>query len=291
MGLIGHDDGASMTPVASIVVPTLARPDYLEVALGSIAPQAAAAGAEVIVADDGGSAAARAVAERHGAHYIAHERPRGPNAARNTGIEAAASDLIVLVDDDVFAPEGWLGALLDAAAAYPEHEALGGPIRARLEGAPLRTCGREGPPITFLDLGAADRDAEFVWSANMVVRRSALERVGSFDAGLEIYGDEEEWQRRLHAAGGRVRYVAAAALDHRRAGRDARLRALARAGYHRGRSSRRFDARKGTAPRLGGELRVLAGCAWHTVRRRCANGIVMGAVAAGRLREALGERG
>jgi GT2 family glycosyltransferase len=276
-----------MPPTASIVVPTLARPDYLEVTLASIAPQAAAAGAEVIVADDGALPAARAAAERHGARYVAHEKSQGPNAARNTGIEAAGSDLIVLVDDDVFAPDGWLRALLGAAAAHPDYEAFGGPIRARLEGASLRACGREGPPITFLDLGAEDRDADFVWSANMAVRREALDRVGRFDAGLDIYGDEEEWQRRLRAAGGKIRYVAAAGLDHRRAGRDARLRALARAGYHRGRNSRRYDARKGSAPSLPAELRVLAGCAWHTVRRRCANGVVMGAVAAGRVREAL----
>jgi len=276
-----------LTATASIVVPTRARPDYLEVALASIAPQAAAAGAEVIVADDGALPEARDVAERHGARYVAHETPRGPNAARNTGIDAARSDVIVLVDDDVYAPGSWLAALLQATDANPEYEAFGGPIRVRLEGAAMRTCGREGPPITFLDLGPEDRDAELVWSANMAVRRSALERVGPFDADLEIYGDEEEWQRRLRAAGGRIRYVAAAGLDHRRAGRDARLPALARAGYHRGRSSRRFDIRKGTAPPLPAELRVLAGCAWHTVRRRCANGIVMGAVAAGRVREAM----
>ena len=72
----------------------------------------------------------------------------------------------------------------------PAHEAFGGPIHARLEGVRFRSCGREGPPITFLDLGAADRDAEFVWSANMAVRRRALERIGTFDAGPDIYGDE-----------------------------------------------------------------------------------------------------
>jgi hypothetical protein len=48
--------------------------------------------------------------------------------------------------------------------------------------------------------------------------------------------------------------------------------------------------RKGTAPAIRGELRVLAGCVWHTVRRRCANGVVMGAHTTGRLREALAEQ-
>ena len=191
-----------MAPSASIVVPTLARPDYLAVTLASIAPQAAAAGAEVIVVDDGATEHARAVAEAHGARYVPHPSPRGPNAARNTGIDAAAGDLIVLIDDDVLAPAGWLDALLAAARERPHDDVFGGPISARLEGFRRRTCGREGPPITTLDLGARDREADFVWSANMAIRRRALERVGPFDASLAIYGDEEDWQRRHRAAGG-----------------------------------------------------------------------------------------
>jgi len=121
----------------------------------------------------------------------------------------------------------------------------------------------------------------------MAIRRAALGRVGPFDPALEIYGDEEEWQRRHLAAGGRTRYIAAAGLDHRRAGADAHLRALARAGWTRGRHSRRFDVRKGTAPPLRAELRTLAGCLAHGPRRRCANGILMSAHAAGRVREAV----
>ena len=276
-----------MAPAASVVIPTRSRPGYLHVALESIVPQAREAGAEVLVVDDGPLDANRLLAERHGARYLSHDRPRGPNAARNTGIEAAAADLVVLVDDDVWAPPGWLPALLRAAAARPDDDVFGGPIRARLEGAAPRSCGREGPPITWLDLGPEDREADFVWSANMAIRRRALERVGPFDAGLEIYGDEEEWQRRHRAAGGTVRYVAAAGLEHRRAGPDAGLGALARAAYRRGRHGRRFDLLKGTAPPVAREARVLAGCGWHTVRRGCANGIVMGAEAVGRLREAL----
>ena len=87
----------------------------------------------------------------------------------------------------------------------------------------------------------------------MAVRRSALERIGGFDESVPIYGDEEEWLMRLHAAGGRVAYVAAAGLEHRRAGRR-RAPALARA--------RRVPPRargaaqrppQGQAPRAGDE--------------------------------------
>jgi GT2 family glycosyltransferase len=274
-------------PAASIIVPTRARPDYLEIALTSLAPQAISHGAEIVVVDDGSVPANRASARRHGARYIPHETPRGPNAARNTGIEASDADLLIFVDDDVEAPAGWLDTLISAAQLNPDYDVLGGPIRARLEGSHLRMCGREGPPITFLDLGPHDRDADFVWSANMLIRRSAFERVGVFDPGMQIYGDEEEWQRRYRAGGGRIRYIAAAAIVHRRAGRDARLGALSRAAWRRGRHSRRWDERKGTAPPLHAELRTLAGCLWHIPRRMCGNGFVLSAGAAGRVREAL----
>ena len=278
---------ASAPPPASIVIPTRDRAGYLEVALVSVAPQATAAGAELVVVDDGDQADVRGLARRFGARYEAHPRPRGLNAARNTGIAATTGELVVFVDDDVEVHPGWLAALLSAATGQPQHEVFGGPIHARLEGSRLPFCGREGPPITALDLGDRDRDADFAWGANLTVRRSALERVGSFDDSRDLYGDEEDWQRRLKAAGGRVRYVAAAAVDHRRTGADATLRGLARAAYGRGRNSRRYAVHKGTAPSLVGELRTLVGCGWHTLRRRCANGILLGAHTAGRIAEAL----
>jgi GT2 family glycosyltransferase len=272
---------------AAVILPTRNRARYLEVALGSIAPQAAEAGVEVIVVDDGSRDATAAVAARHGARRIAHDSPRGLNAARNAGVEASDASLLVFVDDDVEASSGWLAALLAAAGAHPEAEVFGGPIEGRVDGWGRRRCGREGPPITFLDLGPEDREAELVWGANMTIRRSALERVGPFDARLELYGDEEEWERRLRARDGRIRYVAAARVLHRRTGEDARLPALARAAWRRGRAGRRYDALKGTPPSPAAELGTLGGCVWHTVRRRCGNGLVMGAHSAGRLAEAL----
>ncbi len=104
-----------------------------------------------------------------------------------------------------------------------------------------------------------------------------------FDAARELYGDEQEWQARWKAVGGRIRFIPAAAVDHRRAGDDARLRSLCRAARMRGRASRRFDEFKGTAPSLRAELRTLAGCALHGPRHRCAMGPVMTWHSLGRL--------
>jgi GT2 family glycosyltransferase len=120
----------------------------------------------------------------------------------------------------------------------------------------------------------------------MAVRKSAIERVGPFDESIvRPHGDEEEWIERLQAGGGRVVYLAGAGLDHRRAGRDLRLRSLAKAAYVRGRAARASDTRRHAAPGLGRELRVFAGCGWHTLRRACPQGVIMGAHSAGRLAE------
>ena len=154
-------------------MPTRLRAGYLDVALASIAPQAAAAGAELVVVDDGPDEPTRVTAQRHGARYVAHEASRGLNAARNSGIDAAAADLLVFVDDDVEVRPGWLDALLAAdAAAAPEVGVLTGPIHARFEDHRLRSCGREDPPITTQDHGPEDRDVFAAWGANMT--RAAL---------------------------------------------------------------------------------------------------------------------
>jgi GT2 family glycosyltransferase len=249
-----------MPPSASIIFPTMGRRAYLGAALASVASQAREHGAEIVVVhDDAQDEGLRALVEGHGARYIAHGRPLGINVARNTGVDAAAGPLLCFLDDDVEVWPAWLEAILAGARENPRHEVLGGPIRARLEGARLHACGREPLPVTTLDLGPDDTDAQFVWGANKTLRRSAIRRVGRFDPALGGAGDEEHWQRRLREDGGAVRYLARAGVDHRRTGDDVRLRSLARAQYRRGQASRRFDEFKGTAPATREELRVLAG--------------------------------
>jgi len=276
-------------PSASIVIPSLGRPDYLDVTLASVMPQASRAGAEVIVVSDGPDQRTARVAQSKGASFVSLPQERGVNAARNEGVRCAQGDLIVFIDDDVEAPADWLEEVLRGTRSAPDTEVFGGPIRPRLEQGP-RSCGREPGPISSLDAGAHDRDIPFVWGTNMAVRRSAFERLGLFDDDLSGRGDEEEWELRYTASGGRIRYLAGAGLDHRRAPGDARLLALTRQAYRHGRESRRHDMRSGKSRPIPAEMRILAGCAWHTVRRRCAYGIVMGAKAAGSLREALAHR-
>jgi GT2 family glycosyltransferase len=279
----------SHPPTATVVIPTHRRASYLDVALHSIVPQAAAAGAAVLVVSDGPDLPTEAVTWRHRVRRLELPAGSGLNAARNAGAAAADGELVVFVDDDVEVSEGWLAALLEAAERQPEHEVFGGPIIPRLEGG-ARTCGQEPPPITALDYGPRDRDVDAVWGANMAIRPSAVRRIGPFDPDLRGRGDEEEWQIRLRQAGGRVRYVAGARLLHRRNRQDSQLSRMALDAYRLGRTARRFDLRKGSVPPLRRELRVLAGSIWHAGRNGCSNGILFAAHEAGRLRELVAER-
>ena len=109
-----------------------------------------------MVEDDRPSPEVGALAERFGAAHLSHTRPLGLNAARNTGVAHSHGELLVFVDDDVEVGPGWLQALLAAAREHPNAQVFTGPIRPRLEGRrrwSRRSCGREGPPITSLDLG------------------------------------------------------------------------------------------------------------------------------------------
>ena len=270
---------------ASVVVPTRGRPGYLRVALASIARQTS----DVVVVLDGPDPAAAAVAREAGARVVELADAPGLNAARNAGIEASDGELVCFVDDDVEVRAGWLDALRAAAVAEPDVDVFTGPIHARFEDHAFRLCGREGPPVTAVDLGERDTDAQHAWGANMAIRRGAFARLGRFDERQRLgSGDEVEWQDRVRASERpRIRYVAAAALDHRRAGADARLRSLARAAYHRGIASRRFDVARGAPPPLAAELRTLAGSALHGPRFACMNGPVLVAHALGRLRAAV----
>ena len=267
-------------PVVSVVVPTRGRARYLQVALDSLDAQELDEPWELLVIDDGSRDGTAELLRERGVRTLRFEPARGLNAARNAGVRETAGDLVAFTDDDVRAPPGWLRALVEGARRHSEADAFGGPIRARFEGPVPRGCGREDPPLTTLDLGDEDRPAELVWGANMALRRPAFERIGEFDESIHGGGDEQEWLERLAAEDGRLVYLADADLEHRREGGDARLVPLARGAYARGRAMRAYDLRRGRAP-------ALAGCGWHTLRRACPQGIVMGAHALGRTVEAV----
>lgn len=285
------------TPSVTVVVPTRDRPEYLRHTLAAVLNQRLDIGTyEVIVVDDTDSAnrsnspAASVVDELSGQINVSLRAivPNGSglNAARNTGIEAAGASLVVLTDDDVEPPPGWLEAVVAGSARYPDYEAFTGPIEPRLEGFRLPVCSPTESPVTSFDLGPDDCDTATAWGANLALRRSAYSRIGRFREDISGGGDEEEWERRLLAQGGRIRYLQDARLVHRRSAEDSKLRNLLRASYNRGKNMRIFDERFGRPPTRTQELLTACACLGHALRKRCAFGLTMAAHSFGRRRQA-----
>jgi glycosyltransferase involved in cell wall biosynthesis len=170
----------------SVVVPTRNRPAMLERCLEVLAAELAE-GDEIIVVDSASSdaSAIAAVAYRTESRIdIQVERCDRPGAslARNAGWRAARHQLVGFVDDDVRIRAGWADALVaafdDEAVQFvtgrvvvpdDQHDAERPvAISSRTEREPLHS-GLSG------DLGA---------SANLAVRRRALEQIAGFDETL-----------------------------------------------------------------------------------------------------------
>lgn len=268
-------------PFVSVVVPTRNRAGLLVECIEGLTRQEYPRELyEVIVVDDGSSddtpsriAPSSSSGLLPKVLYVRQEC-RGLNVARNTGIRTARGDPICLVDDDTYAPSGWLLHLVSGSQRYPEAGCLGGPIRLRVEGKLPRHCGREKLGETEFDLGTADALTRCVFGANMAIRRASIEIAGEFNEALSGPGDDEEWQLRVWKRQSFVVYVHEAWLWHRRTQPNLDFLCLAKKRFSWGAKEVLFEK---LIRRRGSPLRDVYGAAvgiFHAVRRRCAFGIL-----------------
>src|SRR5439155_1890763 len=80
---------------------------------------------EVIVVNDGSTDATAAIAEEYGFQLISTENC-GLSNARNTGLDAAAGEIVAYLDDDAYPDPHWL-TYLAAAFMSTNHAGMGGP--------------------------------------------------------------------------------------------------------------------------------------------------------------------
>ena len=164
----------------------------------------------VIVVDDGSSDQQQiaAVAARHGARLIRHDRNAGPAAARNTGARACSADVVAYVDSDATVAASTVRRLV-AHLGDPGVAAAAPRVRSRDAG--VGVLGVVAAHWSPLDLGARPgpvapaKRVSYVPSTVLVVRRHALSDIGGFDESLR-YGEDVDLVWRLVAAGGSVRY-------------------------------------------------------------------------------------
>jgi len=167
---------------------------------------------EVIVVDDGSTDASGTIARRLGAQVVAGPRS-GPAAARNRGIEAASSPIILFTDADCTPHEDWIENML---TAFQDPDVAG--CKGSYSSAQQSISAR------FVQLDYEDRyrrmkrrqTIDFVDTYSAGYRRGILHEMGGFD---ESYRDssveDQELAFRVAAAGHRLIFVPSAAVEHR----------------------------------------------------------------------------
>jgi glycosyltransferase involved in cell wall biosynthesis len=170
-----------MRPKVSVIIPAYNSEAYLSEAIDSVLNQTVVP-LDVIVVDDGSADDTPRILEpyRERIRVIVQEN-KGPSAARNRGIEAAAGDLIAFLDaDDVWLPE----KLEKQLACLEAHPRAGLVHSAVIRGAPGReeTFGSDDPERRIVG-NCYHRlfDRCGIMISSVVVRRECLVRVGGFD--------------------------------------------------------------------------------------------------------------
>ena len=270
----------------TVVVPTRDRPDSLVRCLGALRRQGTEL--ELVVVDDGSDSAAAAAIERavvDAGGEVVRGAGAGPAAARNAGAVAAASGVILFLDDDCEPEPGWARAL--AAACPPGGSAAGATVNAD----PADRFAAASQLLTSELQRASLRPDEtlaFAPTSNLAIDRRLALRL-PFDETFPVAaGEDREWCARAVAAGVAPRYAPEAVVRHRQAlggfrgfwrqqvryGRGAAILSAGRAGSLAGPAVRRRLLRAGLSAgvRVGSlvalaQLAVASGYALERLRR------------------------
>ncbi len=197
-------------PLASVVLGAYNEERLVGEAIRSVLAQTLG-DFELVVVDDGSADGTAAVVEGLArqdsrVRLVQHERNRGFANALNTGIGNATAEYVAMIDaDDLWMP-GYLERMTAALAARPD-AGFAFTDAWWLDD----TSGRFHRRTTSESLGAPasppDSPAELLdsiipsnWIFGLAtMRRSALEELGGFDAGLPACEDYDLWIRMLRA--------------------------------------------------------------------------------------------
>ena len=196
---------AAASPRVSVVVPAHDAAETLPKALDSLLAQRYEAWEGVVVDDgsgDGTASIAEAYAERDPRLRVVRRAQGGASAARNTGIEAARGQWLLLLDADDWLLPHTLERLVEIVESVPGADAAFG-LATRV--------GPSGEPVVS-EFGGRDnlfrtvgRTCPFAIHSG-IVRRAVVDSVGGFDPGLRTCGDWDLWQRVIRS-GARIERV------------------------------------------------------------------------------------
>lgn len=178
------------SPRLSVVVASFRERRLLDECLGSVLPQCAQWGAELVVARAGSAADVRAVAEGYpGARVVACAAGSTVPELRAAGLRAASGDIVALTEDHCIAAEGWLAELLSGYRAGAD--VVGGAMR-NAQGRRMVDWGAYFAEYGFFASPGSGDGAPALTGANVAYGGEAVAEA----AGLTAEGS---WENVVHA--------------------------------------------------------------------------------------------
>ena len=155
-------------------------------------------------------------------HYF-EEKQQGLSYARNRGIEEARGNLLVFLDDDAFAEPDYLRNIQQFFKTHPDAAAAGGRIYPEFENQrPSWMSHYMLSLASTLNLGNRVLlfRKKYPIGANMILRRSTVEKYGEFDVALGRRGnklegaEEKDLFYRIRRNGEKIYYLPDAVVYH-----------------------------------------------------------------------------
>jgi glycosyltransferase involved in cell wall biosynthesis len=191
-------------PAVTVVIPCFNQARFLPAAVASVRAQHHPS-VECIVVNDGSTDDTAVVASGLGVRVVEQPRNTGLSEARNAGLAAVRSDLVVFLDaDDELLPQATALAA-SALASDPMSAAVVGRCQVMdANGRPLPSFHNRVDPSNLYEQWLSQN---FVWTPGAAMfRRRALEEIGGFPSGVGWAADYAVYLRLART--GRVRFIA-----------------------------------------------------------------------------------
>lgn len=187
-------------PLISICIPAYRAEKYLPAALESVRAQTFSDW-ELVVTEDGSKDRAEEIVREFAAsvpqpvRYTRHENNQGLPATRNTGIKAARGEYIALLDaDDYWAPRH-LEALVVSQRSANLDLVHSGSILFDSESGQTLELRRPTPRQLARFPQSLYAEGYVIQPSSVMMRKSALERIGGYDVTFRHCEDLELWFR------------------------------------------------------------------------------------------------
>lgn len=164
----------------------------------------------ILVVDDGSTDQTAGVSEKSGVEVIRLEKNLGIASARNAALRCIESDFVASIDADCSAAPDWLENLMQH---FSDETVVG------VGGKVMETAHDPGTDAWRAarmrqDWGQDSIHPDFLYGANTVFRKTALNRVGLYDEIYRHNFEDVDISRRLRARGGILFYSPQARVKH-----------------------------------------------------------------------------